>query len=463
MVNESFRIERDSLGEVSVPDSALYGPQTQMPRSALTSAAHRLISARDLDERSREAPSTDAEVLDSPLLPDDTATAIRRAAQEIEGGAHDQHFPIDIFQTGSGTSTNMNANEIIARLASLETGQVVHPNDHVNMSQSSNDVIPTAIHVSAYLEVIHSLIPALEHLRGTISRKAVGLDDVVVTGRTHLMDALPLRLSQELGGWSHQIERGIEGLQSTLPRLAELAVGGTAVGTGLNAPPAFGRDVTAKIATATGAPFVEARDRFAMLSSQDTAVELSGQLRTVAVVITKIATDLRWMNSGPATGLGEIALPALQPGSSMMPGKVNPVIPEAVTMVCAQVIGNDVVVTVAGQAGNFQLNVMLPVIAHNLLQSTHLLATSAAALADKAITGFTVNRARIGATLERNPILGTALAPRVGYETVAKIVQRAYAEQRPVKQIAAETTDLSPDELDRLFDVRELTRAGLPT
>ena len=461
MVNESFRIERDSLGDVRVPDSALYGPQTQRALDNFRISGWRFprpfIRALGLIKRCAAEVNAERGILAGVI-----ATAIRRAAQEVEGGAHDEHFPIDIFQTGSGTSTNMNANEIIGRLASLETGQVVHANDHVNMSQSSNDVIPTAIHVSAYLEVTESLIPALEHLQGAISRKAADLDDVVITGRTHLMDALPLRLSQELGGWSHQIERGIEGVQSTLPRLAELAVGGTAVGTGLNAPPAFGRDVTAKIATATGWPFVEARNRFAMLSSQDSAVELSGQLRTVAVIITKIATDLRWMNSGPVTGLAEIALRALQPGSSMMPGKVNPVIPEAVTMACAQIIGNDVVVTVAGQAGNFQLNVMLPVIAHNLLQSTHLLATSATALADKAITGFAVNRARIAATLERNPILVTGLAPRVGHETAARIVQRAYAEQHSVKEIAAEMTDLSSDELDRLLDVQRLTRAGLP-
>ena len=462
MESDSSRIERDSLGDVRVPEHAPYGAQTQRALDNFQISGWRFprpfIRALALIKRCAAEVNEERGVLASAV-----AAAIRRAAQEVEGGAHDAHFPIDIFQTGSGTSTNMNANEVIGRLASLATGQVVHPNDHVNMSQSSNDVIPTAIHVSAYLEVTESLIPALEHLQGAISRKATGLDDVVVTGRTHLMDALPLRLSQELGGWSHQIERGIEGVRSTLPRLAELAVGGTAVGTGLNAPPAFGRDVAAKIATVTGEPFVEARNRFALLSSQDSAVELSGQLRTVAVIITKIATDLRWMNSGPVGGLGEIALPALQPGSSMMPGKVNPVIPEAVTMACSQVIGNDVVITMAGQAGNFQLNVMLPVIAHNLLQSTHLLALSAMALADKAVTGFTVNRAHIAATLERNPILATALAPRVGYDTAARIIQRAYAEQRTVKELAAEMTDLPSDEIDRLLDVRELTDSGLPT
>jgi len=462
MANESFRIERDSLGEVRVPDDALYGPQTQRALDNFRISGWRFprpfIRALALIKRCAAEVNEERGLLASAIAP-----AIRKAAQEVEDGAHDEHFPIDIFQTGSGTSTNMNANEVIGRLASLETGQRVHPNDHVNMSQSSNDVIPTAIHVSAYLQVTESLVPALEYLHGAISRRAADLDDVVVTGRTHLMDALPLRLGQELGGWSHQVKRSIEGLRSTLPRLAELAVGGSAVGTGLNTPPAFGRDVTAKIATATGAPFVEARDRFAMLSSQDSAVELSGQLRTVAVAITKVATDLRWMNSGPLAGLGEIELPALQPGSSMMPGKVNPVIPEAVTMACAQVIGNDVVVTTAGQAGNFQLNVMLPVIAHNVLQSIHLLAMSATSLADKAITGFTVNRARIAATLERNPILATALAPKVGYEMAAKIVQRAYAEQRPVRELAAEMTDISSEELDRLLDARELTRSDLPT
>ncbi len=462
MANESSRIERDSLGDVRVPDNVLYGAQTQRALDNFQISGWRFprefIRALALIKRCAAEVNEECGILAGAV-----AAAIRKAAQEVESGAHDEHFPIDIFQTGSGTSTNMNANEVIGRLASLATGQVVHPHDHVNMSQSSNDVIPTAIHVSAYLQVTEVLLPALEHLRAALSTKAAGLDDVVVTGRTHLMDALPLRLSQELEGWSHQIQRGIEGLRSTLPRLAEVALGGTAVGTGLNAPPGFGRDVAAKLASVTGVRFVEGRNRFALLSSQDSAVELSGQLRTLAVSIMKIATDLRWMNSGPVAGLGEIRLPALQPGSSMMPGKVNPVIPEAVTMACAQVIGNDVVITVAGQAGNFQLNAMLPVIAHNLLQSTHLLATSSAALADKAIAGFTVNKAHIAATLERNPILVTALAPRIGYEAGAQIVQRANAEQRAVKAIAAEMTDLTSDELDRLLDVRELTKAGLPT
>ncbi|MBI1955925.1 MAG: class II fumarate hydratase, partial [Acidobacteria bacterium] len=357
--------------------------------------------------------------------------------------------------------TNMNANEVIATLASRELGRQVHANDHVNRSQSSNDVIPTAIHVSAGLEVNEHLIPALTHLAKTIDRRAAELDSVVKTGRTHLMDALPIRMSQELGGWSAQIGLGIERLQATLPRLGELALGGTAVGTGVNAHPEFGPRVAALLASRTGLPFCASRNYFASLSSQDTAVELSGQLKSIAVTLMKISNDLRWMNSGPQAGLAEISLPELQPGSSIMPGKVNPVIPEAVTMVCAQVIGNDVAITIGGQSGNFQLNVMLPVIAYALLQSITLLARVAMVLADKAISGFKVNEAHVAELVDKNPILVTALNPVIGYEKGAQIAKKAYAENRRVKEVAAEMTQLKPGELDRILDPRNMTEGGI--
>jgi fumarate hydratase class II len=395
------------------------------------------------------------------LLEPDIAGAIQQAAKEVEEGVHDAHFPLDIFQTGSGTSTNMNANEVIAALSTRTLGRKVHPNDHVNMSQSSNDVIPTAIHVSAYVEATDHLIPALMHLVDAIDRRASQLDQVVKTGRTHLMDALPLRMSQELGGWSSQVRAGIARVESTFPRLRELALGGTAIGTGLNAHPEFGASVAARLASMTKLPFATSHNYFTSLSSQDTTVELSGQLKTLAVTLMKIANDLRWMNSGPQAGLAEISLPDLQPGSSIMPGKVNPVIPEAVTMVCAQVMGNDVTVAIGGQAGNFQLNVMLPVIAYNVLQSITLLARVAALLADKAIAGFTVNEARLADLVGRNPILVTALNPVAGYETGAKIAKRAYAEGRPVKEVAAEMMKLSAEELDRLLDPRAMTKGGI--
>ena len=355
----------------------------------------------------------------------------------------------------------MNANEVIAALSSRALGRTVHPNDHVNMSQSSNDVIPAAIHVSAYLEASEQLIPALTHLREAIDLRAGQLDQVVKTGRTHLMDALPIRMSQELSGWSIQVRDSVARVESTFPRLRQLALGGTAIGTGLNAHPAFGGLVAAELTSMSGLPFVASENYFTSLGTQDTAVELSGHLKASASSLMKMANDLRWMNSGPQAGLAEIALPDLQPGSSIMPGKVNPVIPEAVTMVCAQVLGNDVTVAVGGQSGSFQLNVMLPVIAYNLLQSLTLLARAAPLLADKAIAGFTVNENRLADLAGRNPILVTALNPVVGYELGAKIAKRAYAEGRPVKEVAAELTTLTAEELDRLLDPKAMTEGGL--
>jgi fumarate hydratase class II len=455
-----MRIERDSMGEVRVPAQALYGAQTQravenFPISGLRFPRPFL---RAIGMIKGSAAVVNREL---GLLEPDMAAAIEGAAREVEEGIHDEHFPLDIFQTGSGTSTNMNANEVIATLATKALGRKVHPNDQVNLCQSSNDVIPATIHVSAALEVTGALIPALLHLAETIERRAAELDRVVKTGRTHLMDALPIRMSQELSGWSRQVRDGIERLYATLPRLGQLALGGTAVGTGVNAHSEFGPRVAARLASRTGLPFTASRNYFASLSSQDTAVELSGQLKTVAVALMKISNDLRWMNSGPQAGLAEIALPDLQPGSSIMPGKVNPVIPEAVAMVSAQVMGNDVTITVAGQSGVFQLNVMLPVIAYNLLQSIALLSRAASLLADKAVAGFTVNKAHVAELMDRNPILVTALNPVIGYELGAKIAKKAYAEKRPVKEVAAEMTQLSRAELDRLLDPRKMTEGGI--
>ncbi|HEV3180117.1 MAG TPA: class II fumarate hydratase, partial [Steroidobacteraceae bacterium] len=369
----SFRVERDSMGEIKVPADALWGAQTQRAVQNFQISGRPLprafIGALGLVKQAAARANRSLK-----LLEERVAQAVEAGAAEVAAGRHDAQFPLDVFQTGSGTSSNMNANEVIAALASRRLGSPVHANDHVNMCQSSNDVIPTAIHLSAALTVRRELVPALAHLRLTLERKEHEVAGVVKTGRTHLMDAMPVTLAQELSGWRTQVENGIARLESVEPRLLALAQGGTAVGTGINAHPDFGRRFCAELSALTGLAFVPARNYFEALAAQDTALELSGQLRVIAVSLMKIANDLRWMNSGPLAGLGEIALPALQPGSSIMPGKVNPVIPEATTMVAAQVIGNDAAITVAGQSGNFQLNVMLPVIADNLLESIHLLA-----------------------------------------------------------------------------------------
>ncbi|KPK56426.1 MAG: aspartate ammonia-lyase [Thiotrichales bacterium SG8_50] len=460
MTDQDFRIERDSMGELHVPRDALYGAQTQravenFPISGLA-MPRAFIRALGLIKAACARVNAELGLLDSTR-----ADAIRDAAAEVAAGSHDAQFPIDVFQTGSGTSTNMNANEVIARLASNGLNETVHPNDHVNMSQSSNDVIPTAIHVSAALCLHERLLPALDHLSATLTKRAHELDAVTKTGRTHLMDAMPVRLGQELAAWAAQLESCKERINSSLPRLQALAQGGTAVGTGINAPTDFGPRVAEALRESTDIEFTATANPFVGLSTQDAAVEMSGQLKTTAVSLIKIANDLRWMNSGPLAGLGEIALPALQPGSSIMPGKVNPVIPEAVAMVCAQVIGNDTCIAIAGQSGNFQLNVMLPVIAHNLVQSIELLANAMRVLADKAIAGFTVNEAKIKEALERNPILITALNRVIGYEKGAAIAKRAYAEQRSVLDVALEMTDLSEQELRRLLNPRALTDGGI--
>lgn len=457
-----FRIEKDSMGELQVPVDARWAAQTQravnnFPISGLR-VPRAFIRALGLIKASAAEVNADLGHLDG-----DIAKAISEAAGKVSDGDWDEHFPVDIFQTGSGTSSNMNSNEVIANLATESMGSKVHPNDHVNMGQSSNDVIPTAIHVSASIELREQLIPALKYLAEAIEKKAEELDGVTKTGRTHLMDAMPVRFSQELGGWAAQIRSGIARVQSAEPRINELAQGGTAVGTGINADPEFGARFANRLAEKTGVPFCASDNYFESLSSQDAAVELSGQLKTIAVSVMKISNDLRWMNSGPLAGLGEIALPSLQPGSSIMPGKVNPVIPEAACMVAAQVIGNDSTITVAGQAGNFQLNVMLPVVAYNLLQSIELLSNTARVLADSAIAGFTVNEDKISNALERNPILVTALNAVIGYDLGAATAKQAYKDGKPIKDVALEMTDLSSDELDRLLDPAELTKGGIPS
>ena len=460
MSKKAVRIEKDSMGELEVPEDALWGAQTQravdnFPISGVP-MPRRFIEALGLVKWA--AAGANAEL---GLLPSETAVAIQKSALTVADGEHDKEFPIDVFQTGSGTSSNMNANEVIAHLASTALGKPVHPNDHVNMSQSSNDVIPTCVHVSAALAISSHLLPALGHLSEVLGEKADETRETVKTGRTHLMDAMPVTLGQELDGWRAQIDNGAARLTDSMRRLSALAQGGTAVGTGINAHPKFGDKVAVLLSERTGIDFRQNESLFEALSSQDAAVEVSGQLRVLAVSIMKIANDLRWMNSGPLAGIGEIELPALQPGSSIMPGKVNPVIPEAAAMVAAQVIGNDTTITVAGQSGNFQLNVMLPVVARNLLESIEILANVSRLLADKAIAGFKVNDDNLNAALDRNPILVTALNPVIGYELGAKVAKTAYAEGRPVKDVAREMTDLTDEELDRLLDPAELTLGGL--
>jgi len=452
-----FRIEKDSMGEVKVPKDALYAAQTQravdnFPISGIR-IPRALIRALGLIKQ------TAADVnLELGLLDKQKAKAIKKAAKQVSKGKYDGHFPIDIFQTGSGTSSNMNTNEVVAKLASDLAGEKIHPNDHVNMGQSSNDVIPTAIHVAAYLETKEVLLPALQHLLKVITEKSQKYDKLVKTGRTHLMDAMPVRVSQEMSGWASQIGHGIERIKSSLPRVAELAQGGTAVGTGVNAHPEFAKKFAKLLGEETGIPFKKSKNFFESLATQDAIVELSGQLKTVAVSLMKISNDLRWMNSGPIAGLGEISLPALQPGSSIMPGKINPVIPEAVTMIAAQVIGNDLTVTIGGQSGVFELNVMLPVIAYNLLQSIEILASGARVLADKAIKGFVLNQKKVTELVDKNPILVTALNPIIGYDKGAKIAKTAYAEGKSLKEIALKETSLTAAELDKILDPMKLTR-----
>jgi len=459
-MKKSFRIEHDSMGELQVPADALWGAQTQravqnfpvsgqpMPRGFIRALG--LVKAAAAQANAGLG-----------LLPKGVAHSVQVAAMEVAAGDHDAHFPIDIYQTGSGTSSNMNANEVIARLATRAGKTEVHPNDHVNLGQSSNDVVPTAIRVSAQLAVVEHLLPSLKHLRKTIDRRGKPLAKVVKTGRTHLMDAMPLTFQQEFSAWSAQLQSAEDRIEDSLKRLRRLPLGGTAIGTGINADPRFGASAARALSTLAGTRFESAANKFEGLAAQDDAVELSGQLNALAVALIKIANDLRWMNSGPLAGLGEIELPALQPGSSIMPGKVNPVIPEATVMVCAQVIGHHAAITVAGQTGNFQLNVALPLIAANLLDSINLLGNVSRLLADSTIAGLTVRHAHVREALDRNPILVTALNPVIGYEKGAAIAKQAYKQNRPVLEVAQEVTGLPEKALRELLDPALLAKGGI--
>lgn len=454
-----YRIEKDSMGELRVPADALYGAQTQRAVQNFPISGLRLprsfIRALGLIKAAMAEVNADLGHL-KPAL----AKAIRKAAERVAAGEFDAQFPIDVFQTGSGTSSNMNANEVIASVAG--GGKLsVHANDHVNMGQSSNDVIPTAIQLAAVLQTREALLPALDYLRETIAAKAKSLAKVTKTGRTHLMDAMPLTFGQEFSTWAAQLDSAMERIEDSLKRLRRLPLGGTAIGTGINADPRQAKRAAKRLSEMVGAKLVSAPNLFEGIASQDAAVELSGQLNALACALMKIANDLRWMNSGPLAGLGEIELPALQPGSSIMPGKVNPVIPEAVAMVCAQVMGNHVAITVAGQSGSFQLNVMLPLIAHNLLQSIALLSSASRQLADAAIAGLKVREDHVREALARNPILVTALNPVIGYEAAAALAKQAYREKRPILEVAREKSGLDEAELKRLLDPVALTRGGI--
>ncbi|KJS53393.1 aspartate ammonia-lyase [Streptomyces rubellomurinus subsp. indigoferus] len=458
---QEYRIEHDSMGEVRVPAAAKWQAQTQRAVENFPVSGQRLerahIAALARIKAAAARVNAGLGVLDG-----ETAAAIAAAAEEVAEGRWDDQFPVDVFQTGSGTSSNMNANEVIATLAAERLGRPVHPNDHVNASQSSNDVFPSSIHIAATAAVTHDLIPALEHLAEALERKAGEFATVVKSGRTHLMDATPVTLGQEFGGYAAQVRHGRERLLATLPRVAELPLGGTAVGTGINTPPGFPAAVIEEVARATGLPLTEARDHFEAQGARDALVELSGQLRTVAVGFTKIANDLRWMGSGPRTGLGEINLPDLQPGSSIMPGKVNPVLPEVVLMVAAQVVGNDATVAMAGASGNFELNVMLPVIARNVLESVRLLANSARLLADRTVDGITANVERAREYAESSPSVVTPLNRYIGYEEAAKVAKQALAERKTIRQVVlergyVERGELTEAQLDEALDVLRMT------
>ena len=462
MAQESeFRVEHDTMGEVRVPRDALWRAQTQRALENFPISGTRLERAhiRALALVKRAAALTNKEL---GVLEADVADAIASAADEVASGAFDEHFPVDVFQTGSGTSSNMNANEVIASLASARLGRDVHPNDHVNASQSSNDVFPTSVHVAAAGAVVGDLIPALDHLATALEAKAVSFAAVVKSGRTHLMDATPVTLGQEFGGYAAAVRLGVERLEAALRRVAEVPLGGTAVGTGINTPAGFSARVIALLADETGLPLTEARNHFEAQSARDGLVELSGALRTIAVSLTKICNDLRWMGSGPNTGLGEIRIPDLQPGSSIMPGKVNPVIPEAVLMVCARVIGNDATVAWAGASGAFELNVQIPVMALGTLESLRLLSAASRALADKAVDGIEANAERARRYAEASPSVVTPLNRVIGYESAAKVAKHAVARGMTVREAVVdlgfvERGDVSVEQLDELLDVTRMT------
>ncbi|WP_370421105.1 class II fumarate hydratase [Streptomyces sp. QH1-20] len=460
--SDQYRIEHDSMGEVRVPAHAKWRAQTQRAVENFPLSGQRLERSHieALARIKAAAAKVNAEL---GVVDKDIAEAIEAAAAEVAEGRWDDHFPVDVFQTGSGTSSNMNTNEVLATLATERLGREVHPNDHVNASQSSNDVFPSSIHIAATAAVTGDLVPALEHLAAALERKAAEFAEVVKSGRTHLMDATPVTLGQEFGGYAAQVRYGVERLRSSLPRLAELPLGGTAVGTGINTPPGFSAAVIAEVARTTGLPLTEARDHFEAQGARDGLVETSGQLRTIAVGLTKIANDLRWMASGPRTGLAEINLPDLQPGSSIMPGKVNPVVPEAVLMVAAQVVGNDATVATAGAAGNFELNVMLPVMAKNLLESVRLLANASRLLADRTVDGITANVERARAYAESSPSVVTPLNRYIGYEEAAKVAKKSLAEQKTIREVVLESGYidrglLTREQLDAALDVLRMTR-----
>ena len=458
--SEEFRVEHDSMGEVRVPAYALWGAQTQRAvenfpisgRVVEPALVHALALIKQVAaEVNAKNGSVDGAA----------ASAIADAAASVAAGEHDGQFPIDVFQTGSGTSTNMNVNEVVAHLASGPLGRDVKPNDEVNAGQSSNDTFPSAIHVAATSSIVNDLVPALHHLAAALSRKAEAWATVVKSGRTHLMDATPVTLGQEFGGYAAAVERGVERLESSIERIAELPLGGTAVGTGINAPEGFAPDVIARLRELTGLPFSEARDHFEAQGARDALVEASGMLRTIAVSFYKIANDLRWMSSGPTAGLAEIHLPDLQPGSSIMPGKVNPVVPEAVCQVVAQVVGNDAAVAFGGAAGNFELNVMLPVIGRNLLESIRLLASVARALADKCVDGIEADEERCRTYALSSPSIVTSLNPYIGYEAAAKVVKQALATRKDVRTVVLEMGLMNEADVDRALDVLAMTKGGI--
>ncbi|HEX7068766.1 MAG TPA: class II fumarate hydratase [Candidatus Limnocylindria bacterium] len=456
------RIEHDSMGDVRVPASARWGAQTQRAVENFPISGLRLERAQ-IEALARIKGAVASVKRGLEMIEPDLAAAIIAAADEVARGDHDGEFPIDVFQTGSGTSSNMNMNEVLANLAADRLGRQVHPNDDVNHPMSSNDMFPASIHIAAATGVLRDLVPALEHLAGSLEAKAEEFADVVKAGRTHLMDATPVTLGQEFGGYAAQVRMGVERLHASMPRLAELPLGGTAVGTGINSPPGFGGRVIAEIASSTGLPLTEARDHFEAQGARDGLVELSGQLRTIAVSLTKIANDLRWMGSGPRAGLGEINLPDLQPGSSIMPGKVNPVLPEATVMVCAQVIGNDAAIAWGGAAGNFELNVMLPMLGRNVLESIRLLSNVTRLLADRCIDGITANVDRLRELAESSPAIVTPLNRYLGYEEAASIAKQALAERKTIRQVVVERGHvdagrLTEAQLDEALDVMRMTR-----
>ena len=459
-----YRIEKDTMGEVKVPADALWGPQTQRALKNFKISGimfafpfgRSFIEALGLIKFSAASANQKLK-----LLEPRKANSIKLASKEVISGKYDAQFPLDIFQTGSGTSTNMNANEVIANLASKKARIKINPNDHVNMSQSSNDVIPTAICISALLDTNRLLMPALDNLIKTVDKKSLSLKGKVKTGRTHLMDAMPIDFSQELSGWSAQLVSVRKSILEALKELSQLPQGGTAIGTGINAHKDFGKVFASEIKKISKLDVKTSTNYYKSISSQDAAAQLSSSVKNLSLVLMKISNDLRWMNSGPLTGLGEIELEALQPGSSIMPGKVNPVVPEAVAMACADVIGNDVSLSIGAQSGNFQLNVMLPVIAYNLLKSINLMANSMSLLADKAIKTFKVNDQNIAESLGKNPILVTALNREIGYEKAAHIAKKAYKENRAIIEVAHEETGLSVKQLKILLNPAKLTKGGL--